>query len=66
MWTATSLASLDIEGAGLREYQDLFQLYVSDYVTSARCRVSAPADGSCMAEQGMQDSCLLLVVCCLS
>ena len=34
-----SLASLDAEGAGLRESQDLFELYVSDYVTLARCRV---------------------------
>ena len=38
-----SLASLDAEGAGLRESQDLFELYVSDYVTLARCRVRTAA-----------------------
>ena len=35
-----SLASMDAEGASLRESQDLFELYVSDYVTLARCRLS--------------------------
>ena len=38
-----SLASLDAEGAGLRESQDLFELYVLGYVALARCRVSALA-----------------------
>ena len=41
-----SLASLDAEGAGLRESQDLFELYVSDYVTLARCRVSRGCIGA--------------------
>lgn len=35
-----SLNDLQKEAAELRESQELFELYVSDYVSLARCRVS--------------------------
>ena len=35
-----SLNDLQREAAELRESQELFELYVSDYVSLARCRVS--------------------------
>ena len=34
-----SLGDLQREAAELRECQELFELYVSDYVSLARCRV---------------------------
>lgn len=42
-----SLNCLQKEASELRECQELFELYVSDYVSLARCRVSSP--GRCTA-----------------
>lgn len=37
-----SLSDLHTESTELRTCQELFELYVSDYVSLARCKVSAP------------------------